>query len=43
MLPLDIDPLRLAMAAQELKKPLPLIPLLITPDYDAINNHHPHQ
>jgi hypothetical protein len=33
---LDIDPLKLAVAAQELKKPLPLVPLLVTPDCDTI-------
>jgi hypothetical protein len=36
VLPLNVDPLKLAVAAQELKKPLPLVPLLITPDCDAI-------
>jgi hypothetical protein len=33
---LDVDPLKLAVAAQELKEPLPLVPLLVTPDCDAI-------
>jgi hypothetical protein len=33
---LDINPLKLAMAAQELRKPLPMIPLLVTPDCDVI-------
>jgi hypothetical protein len=36
ILPLDINPLKLAMAAQELREPLPIIPLLIIPDCDAI-------
>jgi hypothetical protein len=36
MLLLDVDPLKLAVAAQELREPLPLVPLLVTPDYDAI-------
>jgi hypothetical protein len=36
MLLLNIDPLKLAVAAQELREPLPLIPLLIIPDCDAI-------
>jgi hypothetical protein len=34
--PLDINPLKLAVAAQELKKLLLLIPLLVTPDCDVI-------
>jgi hypothetical protein len=33
---LDIDPLKLAIAAQELKELFSLIPLLVTPDCDAI-------
>jgi hypothetical protein len=33
---LDIDPLKLAVAAQELKELFPLIPLLVIPDCDAI-------
>jgi hypothetical protein len=33
---LNIDPLKLAVAAQELKESLPMVPLLITPDCDAI-------
>ena len=33
---LNIDPLKLTMAAQELREPLPMIPLLVTPDCDAI-------
>jgi hypothetical protein len=33
---LDIDPLKLAVAAQKLREPLPLVPILITPDCDAI-------
>jgi hypothetical protein len=36
MLLLDVDPLKLAMAAQELREPLSLVPLLITPDCDVI-------
>jgi hypothetical protein len=36
VLPLDINPLKLAMAAQELKESLSLVPLLVTPDCDAI-------
>jgi hypothetical protein len=36
LLPLNINPLKLAMAAQELREPLPLVPLLVTPDCDAI-------
>jgi hypothetical protein len=36
ILPLDINPLKLAVAAQKLKEPLSLVPLLITPDCDAI-------
>jgi hypothetical protein len=35
---LDVDPLKLAVAVQELKKPLPLISLLVTPDCDAIKS-----
>jgi hypothetical protein len=38
MLPLNIDPLKLAVAAQELRKSLPLVPLLVTPDCDAIKS-----
>ena len=33
---LDIDPLKLTVAAQELREPLSMVPLLITPDCDAI-------
>jgi hypothetical protein len=33
---LNINSLKLAVAAQKLREPLPLIPLLITPDCDAI-------
>jgi hypothetical protein len=36
MFPLDIDPLKLAVTAQELREPFPLISLLITPDCDTI-------
>jgi hypothetical protein len=36
ILPLNVDPLKLAIATQELKKPLPLISLLVTPDCDTI-------
>jgi hypothetical protein len=36
ILSLDVNPLKLAVAAQELREPLPLIPLLVTPDCDAI-------
>jgi hypothetical protein len=36
MLPLNIDPLKLAVAAQELREFFPMVPLLITPDCDAI-------
>ena len=36
MLLFDIDPLKLVMAAQELKEPLLMVPLLIIPDCDAI-------
>jgi hypothetical protein len=36
MLLLDVNPLKLTVAAQELKEPLPLVPLLVTPDCDAI-------
>jgi hypothetical protein len=33
---LNVDPLKLAVAAQELRESLPLVPLLITPNCDAI-------
>jgi hypothetical protein len=33
---LDINPLKLAMAAQELRESLSMVPLLVTPDCDAI-------
>jgi hypothetical protein len=36
MLLLDINPLKLTVAAQELREPLPMVLLLITPDCDAI-------
>jgi hypothetical protein len=36
MLLLDVDPLKLVMAAQELKESLLLVPLLVTPDCDVI-------
>jgi hypothetical protein len=36
VLSLNVDPLKLAVAAQELREPLPLVPLLVTPDCDAI-------
>jgi hypothetical protein len=36
ILSLNIDSLKLTAAAQELKKPLPLVPLLVTPDCDTI-------
>jgi hypothetical protein len=36
VLPLDVDPLKLAVAAQELREPLPMVPLLVIPDCDAI-------
>jgi hypothetical protein len=36
MLSLKVDPLKLTVAAQELKEPLPLISLLVTPDCDVI-------
>jgi hypothetical protein len=35
---LNVNLLKLTMAAQELREPLPLIPLLITPDCDAIKS-----
>jgi hypothetical protein len=33
---LNVDPLKLIVTAQELREPLPLVPILITPDCDAI-------
>jgi hypothetical protein len=36
MLSLDVDPLKLAVAAQELRELFSLVPLLVTPDCDAI-------
>jgi hypothetical protein len=36
MLSLDINPLKFAITAQELRESLSLIPLLITPDCDII-------
>jgi hypothetical protein len=33
---LNINPLKLAVAAQELREPLPVVPLLVTPDCDVI-------
>ena len=33
---LNVNPLKLAVAAQELREPLSLVPLLVTPDCDAI-------
>jgi hypothetical protein len=36
MLSLNVNPLKLAIAAQELKEPLPLVPLLVTPNCDTI-------
>jgi hypothetical protein len=35
---LDVDPLKLAVTAQELRESLPLVPLLVTPDCDAIKS-----
>jgi hypothetical protein len=36
MLSLNIDPLKLAVTAQELRESLPLVLILVTPDCDAI-------
>jgi hypothetical protein len=36
MFPLNIDPLKLAVAAQKLREPFPMVPLLVTPDCDVI-------
>jgi hypothetical protein len=36
VLPLDVNPLKLAVTAQELREPFLMVPLLVTPDCDAI-------
>jgi hypothetical protein len=36
VLSLDVNPLKLTIAAQELREPLSLVLLLVTPDCDAI-------
>jgi len=36
VLPLDVNPLKLAVTAQELREPFLMVPLLVTPDCDTI-------